>query len=72
MNLTMRLGQGTRVVLYFSQAQAIFMPNYIKKIENGQDRLIVCFLYVTFLSANFLRMLILSWNEVCPYSFFWQ
>lgn len=71
MNMTMRMGQGTRIVLYFSQAQAIFIPNHIRKFENERDKLIICFLYSAFLGANFFRMLILSWNEVCPYSFFW-
>lgn len=71
-NLTLRLGQGTRVVLYFSVAQAIFFPNYIRTIDDKNDKFIISILYVCFIGVNFIRMLISQWDTVCPYSFFWQ
>lgn len=72
MNLTLRLGQGTRVVLYFSIAQALFFPNYIRSIDERNDKFIVCSLYVTYLCVNFFRMLFAQWDTVCPYEFFWS
>ncbi len=71
MNLTMRLGQGSRVVLYFSIAQAIFIPNYIRNIDEKNDKFIISLLYVGFLGINFIRILIDQWDTVCPYTFFW-
>ena len=38
MNLTLRLGQGTRIVLYFSQTQAISVPLYIRSLKSAQNK----------------------------------
>ncbi len=72
MNLTVRLGQGTRVVLYFSIAQVIFIPNYIKSIEQRNEKCLTTVLYVAYLGMNFCRILFQTWDDVCPYTFFWQ
>ena len=72
MNLTYRLGQGTRIVLFFSQAQVVFFSNYIDNMERKGNKRIVCFLYVAYLFANFYRILISQWDSLVPYSFFWQ
>ena len=72
MNLTMRLGQGTRVVLYFSQAQAVFLPSYVESLRSKQNRFTVKLLYFTFLFANFMRNLLSQTDSLIPYRFFWM
>lgn len=72
MNLTMRLGQGTRIVLYFSQAQMIFFANYINGIENRQNKRIIIMVFLLYLAVNFYRILYSQWNTLCPYNFFWN
>lgn len=72
MNLTLRLGQGTRVVLYFSQTQAISMPLYIDSLKDVKNKRVVRALYFIFLLANFLRILLGQKNSVIPYRTFWM
>ena len=70
MNLTVRLGQGTRIVLYFSQAQMMFLPEHIKTIDKKTNRIIIKSVYYTYLLLNFFRILLSQWDSLTPYRFF--
>lgn len=72
MNLTLKLGQGTRMVLYFSQAQAVFLPRHLKSSRNLTNRRIVKCVYYLYLFVNFSRILLDQWDTLTPYMFFWQ
>ncbi len=70
MNLTLRLGQGTRIVLYFSQAQCIFLPNYINNIDRKVNKKTIITLYVLYVTLNFLRIIGAQWHTITPYTMF--
>ena len=72
MNLTLKLGQGTRMVLYFSQAQAVFLPRHLNSSRNMTNRRIVKCVYFLYLFVNFFRILLDQWDTLTPYMFFWQ
>ena len=72
MNLTMRLGQGTRIVLYFSLSQVVFLSNYISRMENKRNKPIIASLLFLYLAANFFRILNSQWDSLLPYVFFWN
>ncbi len=72
MNMTFKLGQGTRMVLFFSQAQFVFFPNYFKKICSSRTRLSTIAIYMIYITLNFVRMLSSEIEWLTPYLFFWQ
>lgn len=72
MNITMKLGQGTRLVQYFSQAQILFMPQYLKKIENKYNKYGIFVMYFAYLLTNFYRILSSQLDSLIPYKFFWE
>lgn len=72
MNLTMRLGQGTRIVLFFSQTQAIFIPKYLDEIENSSNKAIIGISFFIYLFLNFARILYDQMNSLIPYRLFFQ
>ena len=72
MNLTVKMGQGTRMVFYFSQAQVLFIPEHLKNSEIPSNRRFVKAIYFIYLFMNFFRVLLNQWDTVTPYRFFWQ
>lgn len=72
MNLTMRMGQGTRIVLYFSQAQMICLSNHLQNIKPYNNKIILNIVYISYLMINFMRILINQWESLNPYRFFWS
>ena len=70
MNLTVRLGQGTRIVLYFSQAQLVFIPRYLEKNSTKEIKSTIMILYFLYLAANYFRILLSQWNSLVPYTTF--
>ena len=72
MNLTMRMAEGTRIVLYFSQAQMICFPNHLKEIRSYKNKIILTLIYIAYLATNFMRILLGLWETLNPYNFFWE
>lgn len=73
LNFTLRLGQGTRVVLYFSQFQLLFIPEYVSTIKGYKNKAMIVIPYFMYLSANFCRMLLAQWDSLVPYhTFFYR
>lgn len=66
MNLTMRLGLGSRIIIYFMIIQSIFYPLYLDNNRVKNKRCVCCaiLLYVVFV---FLKLLIWDGNKVVPY-----
>lgn len=72
MNMTVRLEQGTRVVLYFTQAQMVFVPNYVRSLKNKNNKKVISCLFVIYLALNFYRILHTQLDSLLPYKFFWE
>lgn len=72
MNLTIRMGQGTRMVFYFSQVHILFFTEYLNQISNRINRRVVKTIYYAYILINFLRVLLDQWPTLNPYCFFWQ
>ena len=70
MNLTLQLGQGTRLVFYFSQAQVFFVPRYLDMIEDQKNKNYLSILFILFYVVNFFRQFLSELDYLNPYSFF--
>ena len=68
MNMTMTLELGTRLILYFTQAQIIFYPEYFK-IKRNDKNILFCVLVLYFF-VNFIKILIGQWDSLTPYRLF--
>lgn len=72
MNLTIQMGQGTRIVYYYSQAQVFFFPKYFDAIQQQVNKRFLKAFYYCYLLFNFFRILLSQWDTLTPYRFFWQ
>ena len=75
MNLTLQIGQGTRLVLYYSLSQILFVPQYIGKVNKKATKRSLIILFIVYLMLNFVRMLISESKYLIPYDnilFFWN
>lgn len=72
LNLTQSLILGTRLVLYFTQAQILFYPQYLK-YQSKRSKIFLALLLSLYLACNFAKIFIPSWSDINPYRlFFWS
>lgn len=73
MNITLQIGQGTRLVLYYSLSQILFVPQYIGKLKAVTTKYSLMLMFVIYLLLNFVRMLISDSQYLIPYEnvLFW-
>lgn len=65
MNMTMTLELGTRLVLYFTQAQIIFYSEYFNK--KRYDKNFLFFILILYFFINFIKILLGQWDSLTPY-----